>query len=336
MMHTAKIVNWKGMDCVELSAGGYTAWIANEIGSNVIRMHDDKNGVEFFRWNAENTPDTIKNSAEVWGLPSLYLPNRFADGVLRASDHTYQLPVHEKAPFHNHIHGFLHKRAHTVVAYQADETAAWAKTAYTYDEKDPFFQYLPVSFRVEYTFRLSAEGLHYTAAFTNLSDRMLPMSQATHTTIASPFVDGAKEEDTRIAVPLEKKWILNDRCLPTLEIADPNAYDLQYKTGTMCPVLQNISNDMYSASEQTLNGKPFRGVVLKDAATGKGIAYEVDEQYKFWIIWNDQGFHHYFCPEPMTAMIDAPNLDLPSEQTGYTEVKPGETYTITQHFMTLV
>ncbi len=75
------------------------------------------NGVEFFRWDENNTPEDIRQSAEVWGLPTLYLPNRFADGVLKTSDATYQLPVNEAAPFHNHIHGFLHKREHNIVAY---------------------------------------------------------------------------------------------------------------------------------------------------------------------------------------------------------------------------
>ena len=94
------------MECIQLCAGGYTALIAPGIGSNVLRLHDDANGVEFFRWDENNTPEDIKQSAEVWGLPTLYLPNRFADGVLKTSDATYQLPVNEAAPFHNHIHGF--------------------------------------------------------------------------------------------------------------------------------------------------------------------------------------------------------------------------------------
>ena len=143
MKNTAEKLDWKGMECVRLTAGGYTALIAPGIGSNVIRLHDDKNGVEFFRWNENNTPEDIQASAEVWGLPTLYLPNRFADGVLRTSDAVYQLPVNEKAPFHNHIHGFLHKRCHTVVSYAADADAAWLRTSYVYNESDPFFQYFP-------------------------------------------------------------------------------------------------------------------------------------------------------------------------------------------------
>ena len=74
MKNKAETVNWKGLECVQLTAGGYTALIAPGIGSNVLRLHDDVNGIEFSRWDEANTPDDIRASAEVWGLPTLYLP----------------------------------------------------------------------------------------------------------------------------------------------------------------------------------------------------------------------------------------------------------------------
>ena len=66
MKNTATKINWKGMECIQLCAGGYTALIAPGIGSNVLRLHDDANGVEFFRWDENNTPEDIRQSAEVW------------------------------------------------------------------------------------------------------------------------------------------------------------------------------------------------------------------------------------------------------------------------------
>ena len=85
LMNYTRITEFNGTPVAELSAGGYTAVIAYEIGSNVIRLHDDKNGVEFFRFKKDNPAEAIKQSAEVWGLPTLYLPNRFADGVLKTT-----------------------------------------------------------------------------------------------------------------------------------------------------------------------------------------------------------------------------------------------------------
>ena len=57
MANTAELFEWKGTTCVKLSAGGYEAWVANEIGSNVIRLRDNANGLEFFRFSDDNTAD---------------------------------------------------------------------------------------------------------------------------------------------------------------------------------------------------------------------------------------------------------------------------------------
>lgn len=335
MKNSTQMINFNGLTCVRLQAGGYEALVAYEVGSNVIRLRDNTNGMEFFRFNENNTADVIKQSAEVWGLPTLYLPNRFADGVLRTSDAVYQLPVNEKAPYNNHIHGFLHKREHEVVEHNADSNCAWVKTRYVYDERDEFFRYLPVPFIAEYTFTLSANGLEQDIKFTNTSsDKVLPMSLASHTTINAPFVDGAKEGDIRLTVPIGKKCELNERCLPTGNLKSLTMWDLEYKTGSKCPVLQVCDNDMYIAEETDLDHEKFHGIIAEDTASGKKICYEVSDEYKFWIIWNDRGFNHYFCPEPMTAMIDAPNLDMPADVTGYCEVKPGRTFESRERFFT--
>lgn len=335
-MNSTQMMQWGNMPCVRLNAGGYTALIAPDLGSNVIRLRDEKNGVEFFRFKDTNTFEELLQSAEVWGLPTLYLPNRFADGILKTSDAVYHLPVNEKAPYNNHIHGFLHKRAHRVAEHSADANSAWCKTEYVYDENDPFFQYMPLRFKAEFTFNLSGCGLEYEFTLTNLSRKMLPVSAATHTSIQSPFVIGGKEQNERITVPVGQRCLLNERCLPTKEFAPLTVHDLEYRSGSRCPVLQNIDNEMYFAEPMQVDGEDFYGVIMEDTASGKKIAYEVGEEYKFWIIWNDKGFNGYFCPEPMSAMIDAPNLDLPDALTGYRELSPEESCTFRQHFFTLV
>ena len=326
-MNTTQQTTLNGTPCIMLSSGGYEAYIAYELGSNVIRLRDTVHGIDVFRFSPDNTPEILRQSAEVWGLPSLYLPNR--------SDAVYHLPVNEAAPYNNHIHGFLHKRVYEVVSHHADENCAVVKTAYNYDENDPFFEYLPLRFRVELTFTLSEYGLEHKFAIFNLSDKALPISFATHTTIQAPFLDGAKPENMRLTVPIGKRCELNERCLPTERLLDLKLSDLEYKNGTKCPVLQNLDNDMYQAESGKLGDQDFYGVIVEDEPSGRKICYEVSPEYKFWIIWNDKGFNGYFCPEPMTAMIDAPNLDLPPEVTGYQELKPHGVFEANQRFFTV-
>ena len=64
MKNTTQLINWNGTVCVKMNAGGYEALVAYEIGSNVIRLRDNRNSMEFFRWNPDNTADDIRQSAE--------------------------------------------------------------------------------------------------------------------------------------------------------------------------------------------------------------------------------------------------------------------------------
>lgn len=333
---TAAIVDHKGTPCIELKAGPYMAIIANTLGSNVLRFRDEEKGMEIFRYKDDVSIREIMEAPEIWGLPTLYLPNRLDNGVLKTSDGEYYFPVNETR-FKNHLHGFLQKRAHKIEDMGVKDGKAYAVTSYTYDENDFFFSVFPLKFKVTLTFELSESGLSHNFKIVNMSEKMLPVSVATHTTINAPFVDGGHEEDIRIQIPIEKKCLFDrSRWLPTEEFADLNRRDLSYKRGVKCPVLKDICNDMYTAGTVDLEGEKFHGCLMKDMATGKQIRYETSEEYKFWIIWNDRGFKGYFCPEPMTAMVNAPNLKMPVEFTGYRELKPAEEFTCTQRFSTAV
>ena len=291
-------------------------------------MQDTENKIDFFRNNPDFTADDYKKNAEVYGFPTLYLPNRLAGGVLKVSDYTYQFPCND--PLGNHLHGFLHLREHKIVAAETTDTAAIAKTEYIYDEKDPFFTTFPVSFKAEYTFTLSDEGMAYSFTMTNLSDRQLPYGVCNHTAMKGPFIEGGKAEDVRLYVPIGDKVELNAQCIPTCDFKPLNNYDKNYLSGSTIPVGMDIDNDMYFMEEGSVDGKPFYGIVATDTATNKQIRYEVCKDFKFWIIWNDHGDKGYFCPEPMSWIIDAPNLPLSQSESGYMELAPGESKTVTE------
>ena len=97
---------------------------------------------------------------------------------------------------------------------------------------------------------------------------------------------------------------------------------------------QQLDNDMYTAVMNTYKGKPFNGVIITDIKSGHVLLNEVSKEFRFWNMWNDGGDKGYFCPEPMTAMINAPNLALDDEVTGYRELKKGETFKCWQRFYT--
>ncbi len=330
----AEVTKYKEKDVISLAAGRYTATIAPFLGSNIIRMQDTENNVDFFRNDEALSVEELQKSPEVYGFPTLYLPNRLSNGNLRCSDYTYKFPMND--PLGNHIHGFLHKREHDIVSAEVIDGAAVAKTSYTYDEKDPFFDTFPVKFKAEYTFTLSENGMDYAFTLTNMSDRQLPFGVCNHTAFKGPFVEGAEPLDTRIYVPIGDKWQLSTKCIPTLDFTELDHHDKQYLTGSMIPVKHDIDNDVYFAEEGEIDGKPFYGMVATDLGSGIQIRYEVCRDFKYWVIWNDHGDKGYFCPEPMTWIIDAPNLPLPKDETGYEELVPGESKTVTERIYTYI
>lgn len=333
MNFSADIVDYKGKEVIVLTAGKYKAVIAPFLGSNVMRMQDTEAGIEVFRYDESLTPEQLQASAEVYGLPTLYLPNRLAGGVLKVSDATYHFPLND--PLGNHIHGFLHKREHRIVSAGTDGSRAIAKTEFVYDDKDAFYATYPVDFKAEFTFTLSEEGLDYAFTMTNTSGKQLPYGVCNHTTINGPFTKDGKGLDMRLYIPVGDKWELSKSCIPTGEFLPATNHDKQYLTGSQVPVLHDIDNDVFFAEEGSFNGKPFFGAVVTDVASGKHICYEVCKDFKFWVVWNDRGDKGYFCPEPCTWIIDAPNQPLPADESGYMELAPNESKTVTEKIYTI-
>lgn len=326
----AEIVKWKGEDVIRLSAGTYTATIAPFLGSNVMRMQDSATGIDFFRNDESREPKDMHQYSETWGLPTLYLHNRLKDGVLKCSDYTYHFPINEP-DYGNYIHGFLHLRTHEIVSAEVVGNTAVAKTGYTYDEKDPMFTVFPVKFRADFTFTLGEDGLHYAFTMTNLSeDRQLPFGMCNHTSFKAPFVDDSEDMNIRLYLPIGDKWELDKNFLPTLDMIPHGNHDRQYMTGCLIPVKQVIDNDIYNTVVGDLEGVPFRGALMVDIKKKVDIIYEICDDFKFWCVWNEWGLKDYFCVEPMTWMINAPNLPLPGEESGYTEIAPGESKTVTE------
>ena len=327
MSVSAEVGKYKDKDVIILKSGDYNAMIAPFMGSNLLRMRNEKMGVEFFRFDEKLSIDELKQESVLYGLPTLFYGNRLGNGVLKASDYTYQFEPND--PEGNFLHGFLHNREHDIVSTEVRNSQAIGKTRYVYDEKDPLFTVFPVKFTADFTFVLNDDGMSYEVTITNNSDRQLPYSICNHTCINAPFTKDGKALDTRIFATIgDERWLLGPKFLPTTETVPLDNHDKQYQTGSMVPVEHVIDNDVYPVVTSDVDGKEFRGAIISDVASRKEIRYEIDQGFMFWIFWNYQGDKGFICPEPITWMIDAPNLPMHNEESGYAELAPGEARSI--------
>ena len=133
MNTTARTIDYKGETCIELISGDYRALIAPFNGSNIMKMENTALDIDIFRNDPSLTPAQLKAAAEIYGMPTLYLPNRLSHGNLRTSDAMYHFPCND--PLGNHLHGFLHLRNHSIESVSVDGDKAIGKTSYVYDEK---------------------------------------------------------------------------------------------------------------------------------------------------------------------------------------------------------
>jgi len=175
------------------------------------------------------------------------------------------------------------------------------------------------------TFNLSAEGLKQTITFVNLSDRKMPVGMGLHTVMNVPFIEGSNRDNYRLKLSVGKRWELNSRTLPTEKLLDLTDDEALLRTEGIAPCGKEIISVMTN-EPITVDGKPYSGAILTDEANGVSVYYETDSQFKHWTLWNNGGEAPFICPEPQSWTINAPNLKLPAELTGFAAIDPGASW----------
>ena len=328
---------FKGEPCIELYCGKYTALVAPRIGANILRLHDNINKLELINYSYKVPMKFLRWPSLVHGMPSLLYPNRIAKGVFTTSHTTYNLPINTKWE-DNYLHGFLHTRKYSVESVDTNKSdnSATVTCKYVYNEKDEFFKHFPLAFTSYITYTLSPDGLHYSMEIVNNSDKPLPVGLGNHTGFKAPFFRKGKKENLRIEFPAVKRVEIKDN-LCTGAFLPLSHYDKGYTNGSMQPVLHDVDNEMYLLDKMDTPAKEnFHGIVISDVVTGYQIYNEYSEEYPFVNLWNCGGKNDFFCVEPMTWMIDAPNIKEPGYITGYREIAPGESFSAWQRLFSYV
>ncbi len=229
----------------------------------------------------------------------------------------------------NHIHGFLHTRPWKVrrtVTPTSD--AAEVLIAFSADSTTDFFTYFPHEFEVQILYRLSVNGLAQTITIINHSQSPMPMGLGLHTAFRIPFRAGGQSSDYRLTASIGRRWELNDRILPTGRILPLDETEKCYREGGVPPVGHSISAH-YTVEPLHIDGREFHGAAIEDRAKRLRLLYKVGPGYKHWMLWNHLGDKGFVCAEPQTWVIDAPNVDLPPESTGFRLLSPGEKWSDT-------
>lgn len=308
-----------GQSAIHLQASHYEAYILPNIGANLVSFRHTERNLQFLR-EPQNEAEmgTLVENPTIWGIPVLFPPNRYEDGQFKWNGKQYNFPINEKDK-NNHLHGFLHS-----VPWQVDSTSTadhecGVTLSLNIDQQHPMYKYFPHMFKIQLRYVLSAKGLFQHILIHNTGQDMLPCMLAFHTTLNAPFDPKSTASDYVFKANIGQRWEVNERMLPTGHVQPLNEDEQKIKTNGVNPFSEEMDNH-YSANP--VNGS--NRMELIDQRTNIKLIYDAGTAYKHWMIWNNEATPGFFCPEPQTNRINAPNLQACDDEVGIIGVAPGE------------
>ncbi len=305
--------NFQGMELLRLRAAPYEAWITPEMGGNAIRLFHA--GLEMEALRVPTSPGILRKHPNEFGMPPLFPPNRIRAGAFTLDGREYQFPVNEPARG-NSLHGALSALAFRVE--DEEESPSGAKVTLSFAANEAYaYMNFPHAFACWVTYELNTKGLTQVIRFQNRSESRMPFGFGFHTAFAIPR---ERAEDYRIHVPVETRWQLDPAsALPTGETTISSSMHERLNGMGLPPLSQAVSSFF-----RRLPG-PAR---IQDIARGTEVRYDVDDGFRFWMLWNARAEQDFICIEPMTWLVDAPNSMLSWAESGMEAIESGETKTL--------
>lgn len=316
---------WLGYEAVKMEAGGYSALMIPSMGANMVKLEYPAKNIDILRTPQEEDREVFATRPQLFGLPLLFPPNRIEDGNYSYNGKTYQFPITIPNQ-NNHHHGIIKTQRFTVTKTHIGPDYVEVEASFFSNMfNDEMYKFFPHEFECRMYFKLSSAGLEHKVTFVNNSDSPMPLGVGYHTPFNVPFVRGGNAGDYTMQLSAGEKWEVNDRTLPTKKLLPLEGEEQLMRTTGMKPVGKAMELPM-TAKPIEVDGKQYNGAVFTDNAQKISVYYDVDKEYKHWTFWNNGGEVKWACAEPQTWAINAPNLDLPDDITGFQAVAPGKSW----------
>lgn len=309
---------YQGEKAIWLRYGRYEAAILPEIGGNLIAFHDKERNYSFLHEPDQSEMESFKASPNVYGIPLLFPPNRFEDGLFPWNGKVHKLSINEPDR-HNHLHGYVSDQPWTVLNYGSNDQESYVTVQIQVDEQHPVYQEWPFCFTLTMRYTLSSNGLSQLLSLRNDGQEELPCLLAFHTAINAPFAPGSTAQDYRVKLTIGEHWEMSDRMLPTGKFLPLTAEEELLKGEGVYPFYESLDNHYTAVPQQGRNR-----MELRDTKENVTLVYDVGTSYKQWMIWNNGATEGFFCPEPQINLVNAPNIDMPADQSGLFSLAPGE------------
>jgi len=311
---------YEGEKAIWLKAGSYEAALLPKYGGNLTAFRDAARGYRFLHEPGAEEMERFKARPTVWGIPVLFPPNRYEDGLFPWNGNVYRLPVNEEKTG-NHLHGFFLNEEWKVDGFGETGRESYAVIAQRVDKSHPLYKTFPHEFTLKIRYSLSEDGLAMEVGVRNDGDQPMPCALGFHTSINAPFAPGSTAEDYTVRMTIGKRVELNERMLPTGKLLELSEDEEKLRTSGISPYFSPLDNH-YTAEPQDGRNR----MELTDHRLNVKLVYDAGTAYKFWMIYNAQAGGAFFCPEPQINMVNAPKAPFPPEQIGIVSLAPGEVW----------
>ena len=313
---------WCGQDVYKLQNGALEAMLDPRWGGSLFRLTDTQKGCEILHTPVNH--ETYSGRNRIYGIPVILPPNRIRDGEFQTETRKYDMVIN--SPDGHHCHGLMSQYPWTVEDFGIDkEGNPFIVVSCVNDESFEFYKSFPHRFKVTSKYILQKDALRHELSCVNQSAEPMPFGIGCHISFNAPFYMASRGENVLIQLPVDKRWELDGVSIPTGYQAPLMSIEDGYR-GEGIPAQGQAIRDHYSGKPLEIKGEAINGPVLHDKAAGLSIVYQTGDSFRHWMIWNEDGQSGFICPEPMTWAIDAPNLALPREATGYKELAPGQAW----------
>lgn len=289
---------------VKISANGYTAEFSSRRGATCYRLTNEPLSCDVLR--TPKSEEDLKINPYLYGNPILFPCNRIRGGKFTFDGREYSFPINEQKT-NCHIHGALYALPFKITEIAQD------KVSFYYEAKEGEYIGFPHAFSVERKYSLSDGGLEEQTTFANLSDKIMPLMLAFHTTFNAPFCGNG---ECLATIPVACEQLRDENFLPTGEFSDGGERE------------QNLRRGSYEIGKTHLSALyKVNGTECELTANGVILKYTASPEYGYRMTYAEKGAG-FMVIEPQTSAIDCFHLASAPEENGLISLGAGEKITL--------
>lgn len=315
-------IKYRDINALRLSFNNYEVIILNGRGCNVIEFKETSHNLSFLHFPEDNELDEFQKSPQRFGNAVLFPPNKLTHSRFSKNGITYDFEKHNIPG----SHGIIKELPFELIESAECDNCIFVKFKLI-SADTPYYKAFSWNFNLYFEFTLSDEGLIQNIIFENTGSVVIPFGLGFHTAFRIPFNDHNLPNNYKIFVSCGKRWETDNYNNPSGRLV---ALVHDYSDQGVLPLAQPIAEHTTAISTNIPSSATihtdFHGAIILDTTTGTEFIFETDTKFKNWMIWNNKASDNYICIEPMTWIIDAPNIPISDLESGFQFINPGQVW----------